>query len=85
MADDEKQDAFIRQLEIIGEAVGRINSIFRAAHPDLVQWPTVKSMRNLLIHGCGVADLDEVWTAVIRDRQHCRTSYPRGSQLRAGA
>lgn len=66
-ADDQKQDALIRPLEIMGEAVSRVSTAFRTANPDLMPWSTVKAMRNLLIHGYDTVDLDEVWTMVTHD------------------
>ena len=42
--DDEKQDALIRPLEIMGEAVSRVSTAFRIANPDLMPWGTVKAM-----------------------------------------
>ena len=67
LEDDEKQDALIRPLEIMGEAVSRVSVAFRTANPDLMPWSTVKAMRNLLIHGYDTVDLDEVWTMVTHD------------------
>ena len=58
LEDDEKQDALIRPLEIMGEAVSRVSVAFRTANPDLMPWSTVKAVRNLLIHGYDTVDLD---------------------------
>lgn len=67
LADDEKRDGLIRQLEIIGEAVGRITLAFRGSHRDLIPWSEVKAVRNLLIHGYDTVDIDEVWKMVTAD------------------
>lgn len=42
-------DAVCRNLEIIGEAAGRLDDGFRAAHPD-VPWRATTDARNILIH-----------------------------------
>ena len=45
----EKQDAVIRNLEIIGEAVRNIPAEFRHRHSQ-VQWAPIAGMRDRLIH-----------------------------------
>lgn len=44
------QDAVIRNIEIIGEAAGRVSLSFRRAHPE-IPWRDIAGMRNRLIHG----------------------------------
>lgn len=44
------QDAVIRNLEIIGEAVKNLTPATRARHPD-VPWAEIAGMRDRLIHG----------------------------------
>ena len=44
-----RQDVIVRNLEIIGEATGRLSQELRAAHPD-VPWRDVIAHRNVLIH-----------------------------------
>lgn len=56
----EKQDAVIRQLEILGEAAGRLSAPFRQAHPEM-PWQRIKDLRNVLIHGYAHVDLTRVW------------------------
>jgi uncharacterized protein with HEPN domain len=58
----EKQFATARALEIIGEASGKLSADFRDAHPE-VDWRSLKSMRNLLIHEYAYVAADEVWKA----------------------
>ena len=52
----------MRQLEIIGEATGRLTSEFLRAHEDVLPWNVMKNMRNVLIHGYDEVDIEIVWT-----------------------
>jgi uncharacterized protein with HEPN domain len=65
--DDEKtQSAVIHKLLILGEAVKRLSSEFRAAHPQL-PWKMMAGMRDKLVHEYDDADLDEVWETLSKD------------------
>ena len=44
------QRAFVRSLEIIGEATKRVPESFRIQHPE-VAWRAMAGMRDRLIHG----------------------------------
>ena len=69
LENEEKQDAVIRNLEIIGEAAGNIQRHF----PDFVtKYPdfplkAAYGARNALAHGYFKVDLDVVWRTVERD------------------
>lgn len=60
------QDAFIRRLEVIGEAVSQIPDDVRHAFPK-VPWQEIAGMRNKLIHEYFIVDLDLVWEVVQKD------------------
>lgn len=60
------QDAVIRRLEIIGEAVKNIPPEFRDEYPD-IQWRQIAGMRDVLIHGYFGVDLDLTWKVVKSD------------------
>ena len=60
------QDAVIRRLEIIGEAVKNLPPEFRAEYPD-IQWRQIAGMRDVLIHGYFGVDLDLTWNVVKSD------------------
>ena len=62
----EKQDAVIRQLQIIGEAAKRLSAELRAAYPD-IPWREVAGMRDKLVHDYFGVDLQFVWVTVTED------------------
>ncbi len=64
--DDVVQDAVIRRIEIMGEAVGYLPDDLKERHPE-VPWQDIKGMRNKLIHDYGRVDLDLVWAVARRD------------------
>lgn len=55
------QDAVIRELEVLGEAAGRVSADFVQAHPE-IPWREITGIRHKLIHDYFVVDLDIVWT-----------------------
>ncbi len=63
MADEVLQDAAIRNLEVIGEAVTKLSSELKALHAD-VPWAEIAGMRNRLIHGYMTVNLEIVWDTV---------------------
>lgn len=60
------QDAVLRNIEIIGEAAGRVSPEFAARHPE-IPWRDIVGMRNRLIHGYLTVNLDIVWRVVATD------------------
>ncbi len=50
------QDAIVRRIEIIGEAVGRLPDEMKKAN-ETVPWQDIKDMRNKLIHDYGHVDV----------------------------
>lgn len=69
IANEEKQDAVIRNLEVIGEAAGNIQRHFpdfANRHPDL-PLKAAYGTRNALTHGYFAVDLNVVWQTVLRD------------------
>ena len=60
LADEILQDAVVRQLEILGEAAGRISSPTCHRHPD-IPWPKVTGLRHRLIHYYFGVDFKLVW------------------------
>lgn len=60
------QDAVIRNIEIVGEAAGRVSAGFTARHPE-IPWREIVGMRHRLIHGYLKLNLDTVWEVIERD------------------
>ena len=54
------QDAVMRRLEIIGEAIRNLPGDFKDQHPE-ISWDKPMAMRNLLIHNYFGVDLNIVW------------------------
>lgn len=61
-----KQDAIIRNVEIIGEAISNIDENLKSKYPE-VPWKEAKGMRNILIHEYFQIDYDEVWSTLHED------------------
>jgi uncharacterized protein with HEPN domain len=60
------QDAVIRNIEVVGEAAGRVPPDYAAQHGS-IPWRDITGMRHRLIHGYLKINLDTVWQAVKRD------------------
>ena len=58
--------ALIRLLEIVGEAANRTAAATRERYSG-IPWAQVIGMRNRLIHGYDVIDLDVLWQTVVDD------------------
>ncbi len=56
--------AFVRSLEVIGEAAKRFPDEWRAAHPWF-DWRGMARMRDRLIHGYFGVDYEIVWDVVV--------------------
>ena len=59
-ADKKTQDAVIRNVEILGEAVKHLSVELAAAHPD-VEWKGIAGMRDKLVHEYFGVNLDILW------------------------
>ena len=60
------QDAVLRNLEVIGEAVKKISDATRRQAPE-VPWKQIAGLRDVLIHNYFGVQLDRVWQVVERD------------------
>jgi uncharacterized protein with HEPN domain len=62
----EKQDAVLRRLEIIGEAVKHLPEEIREDHPD-IPWRQIAGMRDIIIHEYFGITLEMVWVVATED------------------
>lgn len=66
LKDVKTQSAVLHQLMIMGEAVKRLSRDFRTRHPE-IPWALIAGMRDTLIHGYDIVDLDQVWKTADSD------------------
>jgi uncharacterized protein with HEPN domain len=66
LQDTKTQDAVVRNLEIIGEAVKHVSEEVRNASPR-IPWKSIAGMRDKLIHDYFGVNLDIVWNIVKKD------------------
>ncbi len=64
LSDETKKRAFVRSLEIIGEATKKLPEDFHSANPD-IEWRAIAGMRDRLIHGYFGVDYEIVWDVVV--------------------
>ncbi len=60
------QSAILHQLMVMGEAVKRLSADFRDRHVE-VPWALIAGMRDKLIHGYDIVDLEQVWQTAVED------------------
>lgn len=61
-----KQDAMIRNFEIIGEASHHISDKTKEKYKD-VAWDLMRGMRNIISHEYFGIDLDNIWDTATND------------------
>ncbi len=60
LKDIKTQSAVLHQLMVMGEAVKRLSMEYRNQHLE-IPWKLMAGMRDVLIHGYDIVDLNEVW------------------------
>lgn len=60
------QDAIIRRIEIIGEAVKKLPADFKKKYPS-IQWAEIAGMRDVLIHDYFGVNMNVVWKTIQKD------------------
>ena len=63
VADATLRRAFVRSIEILGEATKGVPTQFRSKYPQ-VPWQAIAGMRDRLIHGYFAVDYELVWDVV---------------------
>jgi len=66
LEDNKTQDAVLRKLEVIGEAVKNIPSEVKDKYPE-VSWKRIAGMRDIIIHEYFGINLERVWKTVRDD------------------
>ena len=77
------QDALIRELEIIGEAAGRVSPELNRSHPE-VPWKEIMGLRHKLIHDYFTVDLGIVWTTATKDAAEVRPHIEKALEILKG-
>lgn len=63
LEEEMRVDAVVRNLEIIGEAAGKIHPETRIKYPH-IPWKRIVGLRNILIHEYFGIDMDIVWDII---------------------
>ena len=74
-ADETLRRAFVRSLEIIGEAVKNLPDEFRASHPE-IDWRPIAQMRDRLIHGYFGVDYTACMGCGVQETSGIETLHP---------
>jgi uncharacterized protein with HEPN domain len=84
LADETLRRAFVRSLEIIGEAAKKVPEGMRQKYPQ-VEWRLIAGMRDRLIHGYFGVDFDIVWDVVANKVPALRREIGRILQQESGS
>lgn len=63
MADEDLKRAFVRSLEVIGEAAKQLPEKFKKLHPQ-ISWKKIEGMRNIIAHEYFGINYEVVWKTV---------------------
>jgi uncharacterized protein with HEPN domain len=66
LKDRRTSDAVVRNLEIIGEAAGRLPKEFTQQHPEIA-WEQIVGLRHRIVHDYFGIDLKLVWQILQQD------------------
>ena len=82
--DDQKtQDAVVRNIEIIGEAVKKLPETFRAQYPDM-PWKEIAGTRDKLIHDYFGVNFDILWNISENEIPGIRTKIDKLLKIEGG-
>lgn len=63
LTDRKTQDAVVRNLQVIGEAIKQLSGMVKQSHLD-IPWKSIAGMRDKLIHDYFGINLELVWEVV---------------------
>lgn len=66
LSDTKTKDAVVRNFEIMGEAVARMNIEFKTQHSNVV-WKDLKEFRTILIHANEIIDYALIWDTILNE------------------
>jgi uncharacterized protein with HEPN domain len=75
-ADTRTQDAVLRNLEVVGEAVKNLSEAHKEAHPD-IPWKRIAGLRDVLIYQYFGVKLEAVWEVVVGELPALSTALER--------
>ncbi|MCK5282406.1 MAG: DUF86 domain-containing protein [Nanoarchaeota archaeon] len=64
--DKDIQDATIRRIETIGEAIKNVSETTKNRNPN-IEWKKIAGTRDILIHAYFSVDIDMVWDILEKD------------------
>ena len=69
---EEKIDAVVRNVEVIGEAANNLTRDFRSKSLQ-IEWRKIIATRNRIIHGYATVDLEIIWNITQNDLGSLKT------------
>ena len=66
MADRMRQDATLRKLQVIGQAVKNLSEETRSHHPQ-IPWKQIAGLRDKVIHDYFGVNLEIVWAVIVNE------------------
>ena len=66
LSNRQAQDAVVRRLEIIGEAVKNLDAGYKDAHPQ-IPWKGIAGARDIIAHGYFGVRLERIWDIARKD------------------
>jgi uncharacterized protein with HEPN domain len=73
LSDRKTQDAVVRNLVLIGEAVKQLPAELTSLHAE-AEWRRIAGMRDMLVHQYFSTDLEIVWDAAANRLPHVRAA-----------